>query len=133
MESVDMVFDRMNDITTAQQTLSQQVQASLQKVTHMAEQQNVMVQQIRANGQAVANLTLRQLEKEDQYLSDTSTSVVFEEEDPDLHNVFAAGKKPMKTAMPRNYKEHHPSHSRETIPRNSLPKIQFPVFEGKNP
>ena len=37
MESVDMVFDRMNDITTAQQSLSQQVQASLQKVTQVAE------------------------------------------------------------------------------------------------
>jgi len=98
----------------------------------VAEQQNLMSQQIRANGQAIANLTLRHLVKEDQYLSDTSTSIVYEEE-PDLHNVFANGKKPMKVSMSKSHKDHPPNANRESVPRNSLPKIQFPTFEVSNP
>jgi hypothetical protein len=93
-----------------------------------------MAQQIRADGQAVANLTLRHLEKEDQYLSDTSTTVIYEEEEEhDLHNVFAKGKKLVKASTSKSHKYLPPNHSREPVPRNSLPKIQLPTFEGDNP
>jgi hypothetical protein len=89
---------------------------------------------VRANGQVVANLTLKQFEKDDQYLKDTSTIANSEqEEDQDLLNIFAKGKKPMKMSMSKSHKDHPPNHSKESVPRNSLPKIQFPTFEGDKP
>lgn len=89
MESVDLLFDRMNDINQAQQTLQKQVMAHNQKVDFIS-------QQVQSNGQAVAQLTLKQFEAEENQLTDESVSIVYEEEAEDFQNVFAKGKTTMK-------------------------------------
>ena len=58
LESVDLLFDRMNDINQAQQDLKNQVMASNKRVDMFAAQQDLISQQVKASGHAVAQLTL---------------------------------------------------------------------------
>lgn len=58
--------------------------ASNQKVDKFAAQQEFISQQVKANGHAVAQLTLHQFDREYQLFSDGSASVVFEEEEDDF-------------------------------------------------
>ena len=64
LESVDLLFHRMNDIGVIQQELKTQMQENNKKVDKCAAEQQFIAQQVRANGQAVAQLTLQQFDKE---------------------------------------------------------------------
>lgn len=82
MENFDLLFQSMNDIGLIQQEMKRDL-------TTAKEEQKKIVQQVQANGQAVANLTLKQMERET--LSDHSDggSMLFDEEEMDFQNVFA--------------------------------------------
>ena len=104
MESVDLLFHRMNDIGVIQQELKTQMQENNKKVDKCAAEQQFIAQQVRTNGQAVAQLTLQQFDKEPQEFSDGSVSVIFEEEE-DFLNVFAHTNethKPSTSKQPRH-------------------------------
>ena len=58
MESVDLLFHRMNDIGVIQLEPKTQMQENNKKVDKCAAEQQFVAQQVRANGQAVAQLTL---------------------------------------------------------------------------
>ena len=66
LESVDLLLHRMNDIGVIQQELKTQMQENNKKVDKCAAEQQFIAQQVRANGQAVAQLTLQQFDKEPQ-------------------------------------------------------------------
>jgi hypothetical protein len=55
MEHFDMLFAQMNDISIIQQQLKQ-------SVDEIKAEQKIITKQVQANGQAVASLTLRQME-----------------------------------------------------------------------
>ena len=88
----------------------------------------MIAKQVQANGQAVASLTLRHMEKE--VVSDHSddVSVIFEEEEHDFQNVFATKKHEFRPGSSKQPKQHE-----ESLPHHSLPKIHFPKFDGSNP
>jgi hypothetical protein len=81
----------------------------------------------------VAQLTLQQFNKGDQIFSDDSGSVVFEEEEDDFQNVFAKGKHTTKPSSSKPHKHYNEQHTKDTIPHHSLPKMQFPTFDGEHP
>lgn len=97
-------------------------------------EQQFISQQVKANGQAIAHLTLRQFEEDAKSQSGSSVSVIFEEEDP-FTNVFAGNKeqrtsKPNTSKFPRYTEEHE---KRDSLPHHMLPKMQFPKFECAQP
>ena len=72
MEHFDLIFQQMNDIGLIQQDIKQDLNAT-------KDDQKLIAKQVQANGQVVASLTLRHMEKE--VVSDHSddVSVIFEE------------------------------------------------------
>jgi hypothetical protein len=74
-----------------------------QKVDKFATQQDFISQQVKANAQVVARLTINQFDKEELLLSDGSMSGSFEDEDAgDFDNVFAKGKNQLKSLSPNH-------------------------------
>lgn len=133
-ENFDLVFARMNDLGAIQQDLKKQMEANNQKVDKCAREQQFIAQQVRANGQAVAQLTVQQFEEDAHSQSDSSVSGVFEEEAL-FSNVFATDK-PKGNTKAGTSRHHRPpqDHRRiETLPHHTLSKIQFPKFEGEQP
>ena len=57
MGNFDLLFAQINDLGLIQQELKTQVTAA-------QEEQKKIAKQVQANGQAVASLTIRQMEKE---------------------------------------------------------------------
>ena len=76
---------------------------------------------------------MQQFDKEDQIFSDDSGSVVFEEDEDGFQNVFAKGKKNTKPSSSKPHKHYNEQHTKDTIPHHSLPKMQFPTFDGEHP
>ena len=131
LESVDLLFDRMNDINLAQQDLKNQVMANNQKVDNFTAQQDFISQQVKANGQAVARLTLKQFDREESLGSEGSSSEVLEDEE--FQNMFGKGKAPYKPACSHQPKHQVDNHRKDDLPHHSLPKMQFPSFDGVHP
>jgi hypothetical protein len=113
-------------------------------VDNVASNKKFIAEQVKANGHAVAQLTLRQFDEEAHSVSDSSGSVVFEEEAP-FPNVFVEDKckgtfKPSSSKQPRpkfddpkkDNKEDN-NQKKDQLPHHSLPKMPFPTFSGDNP
>ena len=134
MESVDLLFDRISDINNSQPELKQQVMETTQKVDRFSTEQDFISQQVKANGQAVARLTLKNFEKEEQFLSDDAMSEFFEDDEAeDFDNVFANGKKPAKASVFKPHRHNNDPPPKNSLPHQSLPKMQFPTFDGQHP
>ena len=102
------------------------MQENNKKVDKCAAKQQFIAQQVWANGQAVAQLTLQQFDKEPQEFSDGSVFAIFEDEE-EFQNVFAHtkhGHKPSTSKQPRHTQNHtkrgpptsHPS-------QNAIPNL----------
>jgi len=61
MGNFDLMFAQINDLGLIQQELKTEVTAA-------KEEQKKIVKQVQANGQAVASLTIRQMEKEKKWM-----------------------------------------------------------------
>lgn len=122
MENFDLLFAQMNDLGIIQQGLKKEINVT-------REEQKLISKQVQANGQAVASLTIRQMEHEPQFdKSDTASSISVE--DQHFENVFA-GKKPEPKPEPSR-KQYH-KHNTETLPHHTVPTMQFPAFDGTSP
>lgn len=64
MENFDMLFAQMNDISVQQQELKKDITETKRGISETKEEQKLISKQVQANGQAVASLTLRQMETE---------------------------------------------------------------------
>jgi len=73
MGNFDLLFAQINDLGLIQQELKTQVTAA-------QEEQKKIAKQVQANGQTVASLTIRQMEKEKLEDSSDNASVVSAEE-----------------------------------------------------
>lgn len=130
-ENFDLLFARMNDLGTIQQDMKELTKTSA-KVDQCTTDQQYIAQQVRANGQAVAQLTLRQFEEDAKSMGNESVSVIFEEEPP-FTNVFAEDKGPHKTEQPKSHKYKTEQHKPGALPHHTLPKMHFPPFDGTSP
>ena len=103
MDNFDMLFARLIDIDIIQQGMRTQLQDNIRRVDNVASDQKFIAEQVKANGHAVAQLTLRQFDEEAHSVSGSSGSVVFEEEAP-FTNVFAddKGKGTLKPSSSKN-------------------------------
>lgn len=127
-ENFDLMFARMNDLWVIQQDLKKQMEANSHKVDRCMNEQQFIAQQVQANGQVVAHLTIRQFDQGNK--SEGSVSLVFKEEQP-FTNMFAHDKQPRAlTAPPIKQPNNHKS---ESLPHHTLPKMHVPKFEGEHP
>jgi hypothetical protein len=114
MENFDLLYSRMNDIGQIQQELKKEFQE------HKTEQK-LISQQVLANGQAVASLTLRQMEVEAQSEHSESLSML-SEEDPN-YNIFAKPTRDPAPATSKQPRHNHDHNRRDTLPHHALPKM----------
>jgi len=89
MDNFDLLFTRMNDIGIIQQEVKQQLADTNLKMAQCTADQQFIAQQMCANGQAVAQLTLRHFERE---AGSVSAGSVIADDEIEFENVFANGK-----------------------------------------
>jgi hypothetical protein len=92
MEHFDMLFTRVNDIGEIQQDMKKQLNDNSAKVDNCTAEQKFIAQQVRANGQTMAQLTIRQFEEDDKYVSDAPESMIVEEEENPFATAYAKTK-----------------------------------------
>lgn len=132
MEQFDLLFTRVNDIGEVQQQMKTQMDIRGQAMDNYSAEQHMITQQVKANGAAVAQLTMRQFDHEDAYADDDSVSIVFEEQE-DFHNVFARDKGPHKPESSKTKKPPPRTGKSDKLHNQSMPKMHFPKFDGTNP
>jgi hypothetical protein len=74
MESFDLLFAQVNDMSLIQQQIKKDL-------TTTREDQQKIAKQVQANGQAVASLTICQMENEALYDRSDDVLVIFDEEE----------------------------------------------------
>jgi len=77
---------------------------------------------VKANGQAVAQLTMRQFEEEAKSDGDESVSIVYEEQET-FRNVFASKKGISKVESSKSRRPPPKSDKRDILPHQSMPKM----------
>jgi hypothetical protein len=144
MENFDLLFVRLNDIGVIQQDLRTQLEANSQRVDNFTTDQKLIAEQVKSNGHAVTQLTLRQFEEDAHSVGTDFVSIIFEEEAP-FTNMFAdeKGKSSFKPGTSKQHKHHFdqprkesrddPTLKKEQLPHHALPKMPFPNFAGDNP
>lgn len=133
IDSFDLLFSRVNDIGAIQQELKTQLQANSSKVDQCSKDRQFIAQQGKANGQAVAQLTLRQFDEEAQSDSESSGSVLFDDEEPQFENVFAKHKSNAKPGPSKKPRTKPDNKDQDSLPHHALPKMQFATFDGSHP
>ena len=98
-----------------------------------SQEQHMIAQQVKANGQAVAQLTLRQFSHEAKMEDGNDTDSVLFEDEISFKNVFADHKTAHKPEPSRLKKPHHSSGDKTSLPRHTILTMQFPVFDGNDP
>ena len=122
MDNFNLHFTWMNDIGVIQQELKQHMTNNTLKVDQCTTDQQFIAQQIKANGQAVAQLTMRQSEHE---ASSISEGFVIADEDIMFENVFANCKHKTKPEPSHQYR----TTSKERILTSPHPtQNAFPSF-----
>lgn len=129
MENFDLLFTRVNDIGEVQQQMKTQMDIRGQAMDHYTAEQHLIAQQVKANGAAVAQLTMRH---NDGPFGDDSVSVIFYEKE-DFENVFAKNKGTHKPESSKTRKPPSKHDKKTTLPSQAMPKMQFPKFDGHNP
>lgn len=145
MDQFDLLFSKVNDIGEMQQQMKVQMDIRGAAMDHYSAEQHMIAQQVKANGAAVAQLTMRQFDTEPIYDDDEdNVSVVFDEKES-FHNVFAKEKQAEKPessktkkpftrmeykAEPKNLVKGSES---EKLPNQAMPKMLFPKLDGTDP
>jgi len=119
LEQLDLLFKHLNDVGIRQQEMKQQLSA----------QQRLIAQKVHANGQVVAQLTIRQFEND--HFSVSEDSVLAHEEDQLFENVFTnKGKALVQLGPSHHFNPSRPTQKSEGIPRHALTKLLFPTTDG---
>ena len=124
MENFDLLFEQINNMGVIQQEMKKAI------IDTQAEQK-VMSKQVQANGQAVAQLTIRQMDMENQSNHSADGSVIFE--DDDFQNIFSKDKKVEGHGSGHRHKHHREHPGKDELPHHTLPKLLFPKFGGTTP
>lgn len=113
MENFDLLYARLDDMGLIQQEVKQQLADTTLKVKQCIADQRLIAQQVKANGLAVAQLTLRQFEHEAGSVSGES---MIADDDTMFEIVFAAqGKTNAKLEMTHQFKTHKHPPKTETL------------------
>jgi hypothetical protein len=83
-------------------------------------------------GAAVAQLTMKQFEHDNKFEDDSFGSIV-EEEQENFENVFAKNKRTLEPEPSKKRKPPPKFNKKTSLPTQSMPKMQFPKFDGANP
>jgi hypothetical protein len=129
MDNFDLLYARLNDMGLTQQEVKQQSADTTRKVEQCTSDQRLIAQQVKANGQAVAQLTIKQFEREE---GSSSEGSMIADDDTMFENMFAKGKSTNKGEPSHQYK-HRPPPRKDTLPHHTLPKMHFPAFDGVQP
>ena len=71
MEHFDLLFTRVNDIGEVQQQMKTQMDIRGQAMDNYTAEQQLIAQQVKANGAAVAQLTMRQFDNDGPFSDDS--------------------------------------------------------------
>jgi len=132
MENFDLLFSQMNDIGVVQQQLKTQMDIRGAAMDQYSTEQRMIGQQVKANGAAVAQLTLQQFDHHRQSDADEEGSEIIEDNDT-FHNVFASDNGKVKPESSKTKKPPPKPGKKEALPRQAIPKVPFPKFDGTDP
>lgn len=145
MDQFDLLVTRVEALGLQQTQLNDQ-QAQMREQMNIKDaamdaytkEQQLIAQQVRANGAAVAQLTLHHFDHPEGSRDGDFTSVTSSEDyQGEMENVFAA-KTSARQAGPSKNKHHRQHHNgrrdrTEKLPHHSMPKMVFPTFDGTHP
>ena len=126
--SLDLLFARVSEIGASQKELRARLDLTTESMDLYAREQQMIVKQVEATGQAVARLTMDMMSDG----SDTDAA----SEHPPHHPRFQRSRPP-----PRGESSHtrppgfsaRTARDTHTLPRSAIPKMQFPQFTGAHP
>jgi hypothetical protein len=125
MDSLDLLFQRVSDVNTAQQQFKAQLDLNSQAIHQCTTEQQFLSKQVTATGQAVSELQLAHSEVSDDEVE---------------HNPFHSQSTPpfrhfhqhQSGRTPHSYGGIH-QPGRSPLPRGALPNLSFPKFDGTHP
>ena len=126
MEQFDLLFTRVNDIRELQQQMKAQMDIRGAAMDNYSAEQHMIAQQVKANGAAVAQLTMRQFDQEAAYDDDDGASMLFREK-ASFQNVFAQDKETVKAETSKIRR--HPQRigrrdfAKHSYAQNAVPQI----------
>jgi hypothetical protein len=91
ISNFDLLFTQVNEINTVQKQMKTQMDIRCAAMDQYSQEQHLIAQQVKANGIAVAQLTLRQFESEAKY-DEEDTDFVISDDHESFHNVFGKDK-----------------------------------------
>lgn len=133
LDNFNLLFNRMTDMGITQQELKTQIELSNAKVDQCAKDQQFISKQVQANGQAVAQLTMRQFEEDNKSAGSQSESLESDDETPSFQNVFSKSKMSYKAEPHKYQKPKLESQRIDSVPHHTLSKMYFPKFDGNHP
>jgi hypothetical protein len=129
-ENFDLLFAKVEDVDWMQHKLEAKVDISATVLDQMIKDQQTLAKQIETIGQAVAQLTIRQMCTEEEIQgsttsSETSTVPPFRPHRPGTSHVWNQGQNPFASS------KGPPTDC--SLSKGFAPKMNFPRFNGKNP
>jgi hypothetical protein len=130
MENTDMLFSQVGDISNHQQKMQEQMNMNTKVVEQMLRDQEVLAKQIQATGQAVARLTLNQAKYQGKQPLSPTSSVTSQEDNP----FHTRGQCTRPKSHPQKSAGHNTGHPSTGYQQKKIqvPKLNFPVFDGKH-
>ena len=149
-KNLELMFQQINEMHTVQKQMKAQMDLRSAVMDEYAEEQHIIAKQVHANGEAIARVTLRQMEDSAKYAEgpkfdeDTEADDIHSQvmdDNESFHNVFA---KPQPTGRPETSTKHKlpprqekgnpsPTVEKQTLTKPTMPKMDFPVFYGSDP
>jgi len=122
MENFDLLFSQVNEIGVVQQQMKSQMDIRGAAMDQYSAEQHMIAQQVKANGAAVAQLTMQQFEREPKFEDDSPGSTVDEEAEP-FNNVFAQYKGTHKPEPSKKRKPPSKFDRTTSLPTQPMPKM----------
>lgn len=126
MENLDLLFAKVGEIDTNQQKMDARVDMFTKVMEQLLKDQQLLAKQMEATSQAVAKLTLAQMERtQKEPVSPTSSDTSIE---PGFQHYSGKGLHSHRSGLRHQRKE---LGERLNL-KNLVPKMSFPKFEGDN-
>jgi len=156
-KNLDVMFHQITEMHSVQKQMKAQLDLTAAAMDEYTNEQHLISQQVQANGEAIARVTLRQMEEskkpaqpqydEDHHSAAEDVDSLILDDNASFHNVFAKDTMQGKAQPSRQHKtnpkqyqqnETRPEtkgqeHKSYALPRPAMPKMDFPDFEGSDP
>lgn len=131
MESLDLLFARMGEVDRNQQQMEAKVDISSKTMHQLLGDQQTLAKQMEITGQAVAQLTLRQMEsRQEPPPSPTASEDQARTTFQGATGPFQRGRGGFRTSFGGDQAS---GHQDRNLQRNCMPKLSFPRFDGTHP